>query len=80
MTNLLAAQHCRVALLVIATVALHGSFVIEQPQSSLLFKHERMQWVLSQLEAGGFFNLLFLFTALHVFQEDNLCIHPVLSL
>ena len=46
---------CRVALLALATVAFHGTFIIEQPRSSLLILHDRMQNVLEQIQVGVVF-------------------------
>ena len=42
----------RVALLCLLTVALNGTWVIEQPRSSLLMLHDRMSQLLSHFKVG----------------------------
>lgn len=44
----------RVALLCILTVALRGTWIIEQPRSSLLMQHRRMQQLLDMFKAKHF--------------------------
>ena len=39
----------RVVLLVMATICMEGVYIIEQPSSSLLMKHDRMVWLLDLL-------------------------------
>ena len=39
-------------MMMILIVALGGNWVVEQPKSSLLFRHERMQWLCTKLKAG----------------------------
>ena len=41
----------RVALLVLLITGLGGNWVIEQPRSSLLFQHDRMQWLCQRFKA-----------------------------
>ena len=43
----------RCARMCLLVVALGGNFVVEQPKSSLLFRHERMQWLCTKLKASG---------------------------
>lgn len=43
----------RVALLCFLTVAMTGTFIIEQPRSSLLILHQRMQQLLDHFKVGG---------------------------
>ena len=42
----------RVALLCLLTVAFNGTWVIEQPRSSLLMLHDRMSQLLSHFKVG----------------------------
>ena len=39
----------RVAFLLLLVIASGGNFIVEQPRSSLLFRHERMQWLAGRL-------------------------------
>ena len=43
----------RCALLCIATVAFGGTFIIEQPGSSILFKHDRLQQLCRLMKAAS---------------------------
>ena len=43
---------CRCCLLCLATVAFGGTWVIEQPGSSILFHHERCQQLCGMMKAG----------------------------
>ena len=40
------------ALVCLLIFALSGDFCVEQPCSSLLFRHPRLQWLCSRLKAG----------------------------
>ena len=51
-SELLPIAPARVAALCLATVAFKGSYVLEQPRSSLLHQHSRMQQLLSSFQAG----------------------------
>ena len=42
---------CRAALLCCLVLVLNGTFIIEQPSSSLLFRHPRLQWLCSLTRA-----------------------------
>lgn len=50
----------RCALVCALVFALYGTFVVEQPSSSLLFRHPRMQWLCGITNAGN--SVVFLLT------------------
>jgi hypothetical protein len=63
----------RVALLCLLTVALNGTWVIEQPRSSLLMLHNRMSQLLSHFKVGlpKLDQFILILHDLNVLQHDN---------
>ena len=42
----------RLALILVLVLALSGTFIVEQPGSSLLWRHPRLQWVCGLVKVG----------------------------